>query len=141
MEQILGIMPAINAVLISTSGLFIIGGVVVIKRGQRERHQKAMLTATSLASLFFVLYVTRLALGGMTPFQGPPAIKMIYLGILASHVLLATVQAPMTLVTLWRALRGNWSSHKRIARFTYPIWIYVSFTGVLVFGLLHYDFA
>jgi putative membrane protein len=141
LEQILSVMPAINAVLISTSGLFIIGGVVAIKRGQRERHQKAMLIATSLATLFFILYVTRLALGGMTPFQGPPAVKMIYLFILASHVLLATVQAPMTLVTLWRAMRGNWSDHRRIARFTYPIWIYVSFTGVLVFGLLHYRYA
>ncbi|HWI63993.1 MAG TPA: DUF420 domain-containing protein [Symbiobacteriaceae bacterium] len=141
MEQILRILPAVNAVLIFTSGLFIIAGVAAIRRGQQERHQKAMLTATSLATLFFVLYVTRIGLGGLTPFQGPAWVKMIYLAILVSHVGLATVQAPMTLVTLWRAFRGNFPSHARIARITYPIWVYVSFTGVLVFGLLHYRFA
>lgn len=141
MEQILSILPAVNAVLISTSGLFIIAGVRAIRRGERERHQKAMLIATSLASLFFILYVTRIGLGGMTPFAGPAWVKTVYLGVLASHVLLATVQAPMTLMTLWRALRGNFGGHRQIARFTYPIWVYVSFTGVLVFGFLHFPYA
>ncbi|HWI50960.1 MAG TPA: DUF420 domain-containing protein [Symbiobacteriaceae bacterium] len=141
MEQILRILPAVNAVLIFSSGLFILAGVAAIRKGRRERHQKAMLIATSLATLFFILYVTRIGLGGMTPFRGPFAVKVIYLGILASHVALAMVQAPMTLVTLWRAFRGNFPSHARIARFTYPIWVYVSFTGVLVFGLLHFKYA
>ncbi|HYF95003.1 MAG TPA: DUF420 domain-containing protein [Symbiobacteriaceae bacterium] len=141
MEQILSILPAFNAVLIFSSGLFILAGVAAIRKGQQQRHRKAMLVATSLATLFFILYVTRIGLGGLTPFRGTAAVKVVYLVILASHVALACVQAPMTLVTLWRAFRGNYPSHRRIARITYPIWVYVSFTGVLVFGLLHYRFA
>lgn len=141
MEQILAILPAVNAVLISTSGLFILAGIRQIKRGNRERHQQLMLVATGLASLFFIFYVTRIALGGMTPFAGPDLIKYIYLAILASHVLLAAVQTPMVLVTLYRALRGRFADHRKIGRITYPIWLYVSFTGVLVYGFLHFPYG
>lgn len=140
METLLGILPAVNAVLISTSGIFIIRGVLAIRRRQQEKHRLSMLTATGLASLFFVLYVFRLAMGGLTPFEGPTLVKYIYLFILFTHVLLAMVQTPMVVVTLWQALRGNFGSHRKIARFTYPIWVYVSFTGVLVFGLLHFPY-
>lgn len=141
MERILAIMPAINAVLIFSSGVLLIFGVRAVRRGERALHQKLMMAATSLATLFFILYVTRLSLGGLTPFAGPQLAKWIYLAILASHVALATVQAPMTLVTLYRALRGQFATHRQVARFTYPIWVYVSFTGVLVFGLLHYNWV
>lgn len=140
MAQILAVLPAVNAILISTSGLFIVAGVAAVRRGDRALHQRLMLVATSLATLFLILYVTRISLGGMTPFQGPAVVKRVYLAILASHVLLAAVQLPMTLVTLYRALRGNFPSHRKIARITYPIWVYVSFTGVLVFSLLHYHY-
>jgi uncharacterized membrane protein YozB (DUF420 family) len=141
MEQILGVMPAVNAVLIFTSGLFILRGVALVRRGDRVRHQQSMLIATGLATLFLILYVVRISLGGMTLFHGPAAVKAIYLFILASHIGLALVQAPMTLVTLYRAFRGNFPSHRRIARIVYPIWVYVSFTGVLVFGLLHFKYS
>lgn len=141
MDQILAIMPAVNALLISTSGIFIIDGVRSIKRGDQLRHKRDMLIATSLATLFLILYVTRLSLGGLTPFAGPLAVKYIYLAILASHVTLAMVQTPLVLVTLYRALKGAFPSHRAVGRFTYPIWIYVSFTGVLVYGLLHYPYA
>jgi uncharacterized membrane protein YozB (DUF420 family) len=141
MESILSILPAVNAVLISTSGIFILLGVAAIRRGERGKHQQWMLIATSLATLFFILYVTRIGLGGLTPFRGPHTVKLVYLAILASHVGLATIQAPLTLVTLYRALRGQFPSHRKIARVTYPIWVYVSFTGVLVFGLLHYRYS
>jgi putative membrane protein len=141
MESLMHILPAVNAVLISTSGIFILMGVSAIRRGQRTTHQQRMLIATGLASLFFILYVLRMALGGMTLFQGPHWVKLLYLAILASHVGLAMVQAPMTLVTLYRAFRGQFPSHRKIARITYPIWVYVSFTGVLVYGLLHFPYA
>lgn len=141
MDQILAIMPAVNAVLISTSGLFIIDGVRSVKRGDRARHERDMLIATGLASLFLILYITRLALGGLTPFAGPAWVKTIYLVILASHVILAMVQTPLVLVTLYRAWKGAFASHRKIGRFTYPIWIYVSFTGVLVYGFLHYPYG
>lgn len=140
MKQMLAILPSVNAVLIFTSGLFIIAGVRSIRRGDQLGHQRAMLVATSLATAFLVFYVTRISLGGMTPFQGPTPIRWIYLAILISHVSLAAFQAPMVLVTLYRASRGLFPSHKALGRITYPIWIYVSFTGVLVYGLLHFPY-
>jgi putative membrane protein len=141
MDQMLAIMPAVNAVLISTSGLFIIDGVRSIRRGDQTRHQRDMLIATSLASLFLILYVARLALGGLTPFTGPAWVRTIYLVILASHVTLAMVQTPLVLLALYRAWKGMFPSHRKVGRITYPIWLYVSFTGVLVYGLLHFPYG
>jgi putative membrane protein len=141
MDQILAIMPAVNAVLISTSGLFIIDGVRSIKRKDQVRHKRDMLIATALATLFLILYVTRISLGGLTPFAGPASVRTIYLFILITHVGLAMIQTPLVLLTLYRAFTGRYPSHRAIARVTYPIWIYVSFTGVLVYGLLHYPYA
>lgn len=141
MDQILAIMPAVNAVLISTSGLFIIDGVRSIKRKDQVRHKRDMLIATALATLFLILYVTRISLGGLTPFTGPASVRTIYLFILITHVGLAMIQTPLVLLTLYRAFTGRYPSHRAIARVTYPIWLYVSFTGVLVYGLLHYPYA
>jgi putative membrane protein len=140
LQQVLGLLPAVNAVLISTSGLLILLGVGAIRRGDRMLHRRRMLTATGLAAAFLILYLTRLSLGGITPFHGPAALRGIYLFILFTHVLLAMVQTPLVLVALYHGLRENVESHRRIGRFTYPIWVYVSVTGVLVFGLLHYDY-
>lgn len=141
LQQVLSWLPAVNATLISTSGLFILLGVRAIRQRKQELHRRRMLTATALAAAFLVLYLTRMALGGLTPFQGPAGVKAVYLVILFSHVTLAMVQTPLVLVALYHALRQNFAGHRRIARVTYPIWVYVSFTGVLVFGLLHYDYA
>lgn len=137
MQGLLEILPTVNAVLISTSGLFIVAGLHYIRRGQRERHQQAMLTATALAGLFLVLYLLRISLGGLTPFRGPDPARAVYLVILASHVVLAMVQAPMSLVTVYKGLRGDYPGHRRLGRVTYPIWLYVSVTGLLVYTLLH----
>jgi putative membrane protein len=138
---IMAVLPAVNAVLIFTSGLVLMAGVAAVRRGDRRRHQRLMLVATTLSTLFFVLYVTRISLGGLTPFRGPLLVKWVYLSILVSHVTLAAVQVPMTLMTLYLALCGHFPSHRRVARYTYPIWVYVSFTGVLVYGLLHYPYG
>jgi len=140
-DRILAIMPAINAVLISTSGLFILHGVRLIRRGDERGHRRDMLIATSLATLFLILYLTRLALGGLTPFQGPTVIKYIYFAILISHVGLALLQTPLVLLTLYRAFTGAFAKHRVIARWTYPLWVYVSFTGVLVYGFLHFPYG
>lgn len=141
MGQILAVMPTVNALLISTSGLFILSGIRSIKRGNQERHRLHMLVATGLATLFFVLYVIRMALGGMTTYSGPAALRWLYLTVLFSHLILAMVQVPLVLVTLYRALRGLFPDHRRIGRFTWPIWVYVSFTGVLVYGLLRFPYG
>lgn len=140
MQEILSYFPAVNAVLISTSGVLILRGVAAVKRGDETLHKKLMLLATAFAGLFLVLYLTRIYLGGLTPFAGPELVKWIYFFILFTHVVLAMVQTPLVFATLWYAFRDNVASHKKIARITYPIWVYVSFTGVAVFGLLHYPY-
>lgn len=141
LDQILGLLPAVNAMLISTSGLFILLGISAARRGSLALHRRRMLTATALAAGFLVLYLIRISLGGLTPFQGPASIRGIYLLILFSHVLLATVQVPLVLMALYYGLRENRLRHRRIGHVAYPIWLYVSVTGVLVFGLLHYDYT
>jgi len=141
LDQILAILPTVNAVLISCSGLFILSGIRAIRRGQQERHKRQMLVATSLATLFFIFYVTRVSLGGLSAFSGPPALRPVYLAILFSHLVLAIIQVPLVLVTLYRALRGVFPAHRRVGRLTWPIWVYVSFTGVLVYGLLRFPYA
>lgn len=140
MGQILAVLPTVNAILISTSGLFILSGVRSIKRGNQAQHRLHMLVATGLATLFFILYVTRMALGGLTVFTGPDPVRWVYLAILFSHLMLAMVQVPLVLVTLYRALRGLFPDHNRVGRLTWPIWVYVSFTGVLVYGLLRFPY-
>lgn len=137
MDRILAILPAVNAVLIFSSGLFILSGVKAIRRGERDVHQLRMLTATGLASLFLVIYVTRVALGGLTTFPGPYWVKVVYYVILITHLTVAVVSLPLILTTLYRALTAKYVAHKRIARFAYPMWVFVSFTGVLVYVLLH----
>jgi len=139
-ERILAVLPTVNAALISVSGVFIVLGIRAIRRGDSGWHRRAMLTATGLATLFFIFYVTRVTLGGISSFDGPPALRPVYLGILFSHLILAMVQVPLVLITLYQALRGLFPVHRRIGRLTWPIWLYVSVTGVLVYGLLRFPY-
>lgn len=141
LQEILPILPLVNALLISTSGVFILMGVAAVRRGDRALHQKRMLVATGLAGTFLIIYLTRLYLGGLTVFPGPHWVKMLYLFILFSHIGLALVQTPLVFALLWHAYRKNHRSHRKLGRITYPLWVYVSFTGVLVYGLLHFPYA
>ncbi|MBP2018106.1 putative membrane protein [Symbiobacterium terraclitae] len=141
MEALLAVLPTVNAILISVSGVLILLGIRAIRRGEQDRHRRAMLTATGLAALFFVLYLTRVALGGLTSFNGPAALRPVYLAVLFSHLTLAIVQVPLVLVTLYQGLRGLFPRHRRLGRVTWPIWVYVSATGVLVYGLLRFPYA
>lgn len=141
MARMLAALPTVNAILISVSGVFILLGVRAIRRGEQERHKRAMLTATGLAALFFVLYLTRVTMGGLSSFTGPAALRPVYLAILFSHLTLAIVQVPLVLVTVLQGLRGLLPPHRRLGRVTWPIWVYVSATGVLVYGLLRFPYA
>lgn len=141
MERVLTALPTINAVLISVSGAFILLGIRAIRRGEQDWHKRAMLTATGLAALFFVLYLTRVTLGGLSTFSGPPGVRRVYLAILFSHLTLAIVQVPLVLVTVYQGLRGLLPLHRRVGRVTWPIWVYVSATGVLVYGLLRFPYG
>lgn len=137
-------LPHLNAFLNTTSAVLLIIGYRFIRQGQIMQHRASMLAAfyTSVAFLIsYVLYHSLLAyyLGqGPTRFKGEGLIRPVYFTILISHTILAVVVVPFTLITLWRGLRRQDARHRRIARWTLPLWLYVSVTGVLVYLLLYW---
>lgn len=131
-------LATLNALLNTTAALCIAGGFVAIKRKQRERHRRFMLAAFSASCLFLTSYLTRIALFGDTKFAGSGAVRVCYLALLLSHVLLALAAAPMVIATLTLGLRSRFASHRKLARITLPIWAYVSVTGVIVYLFLYH---
>jgi len=129
-------LPAVNASLNGLSAVALILGFRAIKRGERQIHKRFMLSALGFSVLFLISYVIYHALHGDTPFLGQGPIRPLYFGVLISHILLSIVALPIVLTTTFFALRGRFQNHKRIARITFPIWLYVSVTGVLIFALL-----
>ncbi len=130
-------LPAVNAGLNALAGLFVVAGWVAIRRGRRDVHRKLMLAAVGASMLFLVGYVSRTILTGVHRFPGTGALKAFYLAVLGSHTLLAAVVAPLVLVTLVLGLRARFVTHRKVARATAPIWLYVSATGVAVYVLLY----
>jgi putative membrane protein len=130
-------LPVANTALILISGAFLALGYGFIRARKIEWHRRSMLTASVFAALFLVVYVARWALLGTKPFAGEGAIRTLYLVILVTHVIVATAVAPFVFVTLRRALRGNFTAHRRIARVTLPLWGYAVVTGWLVYWLLY----
>ena len=126
-----------NTSLIVVSGIFLLVGYALIRRGRVTWHHRSMITATVFAGLFLVVYVTRYLLFQPKVFAGQGATRVAYLLILASHTVLATVVGPLALVTLWRAVRGDFRRHRRIARVTLPIWLYVVVTGWVIYLMLY----
>jgi putative membrane protein len=131
------ILPAVNAGLNALAGAFVVAGWVAIRRGRRDVHRKLMLAAVGASVLFLVGYVTRTILTGVHRFPGTGALKAFYLAVLGSHTLLAAIVAPLVLVTLVLGLRARFVTHRKVARATAPIWLYVSATGVAVYVLLY----
>jgi putative membrane protein len=132
------IHPAINAALNLTSFVFLVAGRVAIARGDDALHKRRMLTAFTASCVFLVSYLIRFATTGAHKYPGGGWDKTIYLLILFSHMALAVVLVPLLVGALRRALRGDFVAHKRIVRFTWPIWVYVSVTGVLVYLMLYH---
>jgi len=135
--------PALNAFLNGTSAVLIGAGFYCIKSGRREAHKRFMLTAFVTSTLFLIsyLYYHLVLRAGVTHFKGEGLWRPIYFAILLSHTFLAVIVVPFILVTLYRALAGNFARHKAIARYTFPIWLYVSVTGVVIFVMLYKIFA
>lgn len=131
-------LPLLNAGLNGTSGVLLAVGYVFIRRRQAERHRFCMLFAFGLSALFLVSYVVYHAVAGSTSFTGQGWIRPVYFTILISHIILAALVLPLVLTTLYRAWQGTFVQHRRIARWTFPIWLYVSISGVLVYVLLHH---
>ena len=133
------IFPKINATLNGCSAALLVTGRVLIARGQRAAHRAVMLTALGTSTLFLVSYVYYHwpHHGGIVYFRGTGWTRLLYLAILGSHTILAIVVVPMVIITLNRALRGRFDRHRTIARWTFPIWLYVSETGVVVYLMLY----
>jgi putative membrane protein len=130
-------IPLLNTSLIVISGFFLLLGYGFIRRKQVIPHRRSMLTATVFAALFLVVYVTRALLFETKLFAGEGWVRVVYLGILISHTILAMAVGPFVLITLYRALRGQFARHKQIARITFPMWLYVVATGWIIYLMLH----
>jgi len=130
--------PAINAALNLTCFVFLVLGRVAIARGDVALHRKRMLTAFTAAAIFLVSYLIRFATTGAHRYPGDGWDRTVYLITLFSHMTLAVVLVPLVIAALRRALRGDFEAHKRLVRFTWPIWVYVSVTGVLVYLMLYH---
>ncbi|NNF05607.1 MAG: DUF420 domain-containing protein [Candidatus Eisenbacteria bacterium] len=131
-------LPTLNATLNGLATVWLILGFTSIKAKRIERHRKFMLLACVTSILFLVSYLIYHANTGANRFQTPGAWRTLYLGILLTHTILAAVVGPMVIITLFRALRNDLARHKKLARWTWPIWMYVSVTGVVIYFMLYH---
>lgn len=130
-------LPTLNAALNSLSAVFLFAGYLLIRAKNRGAHRACMLAAFACSTLFLVSYLTYHFQVGSVGFKGQGWIRPLYFTILITHTLLAAAVVPLALVTLSRALREKFAAHRRIARWTFPIWLYVSVTGVVVYFMLY----
>lgn len=130
-------LPHVNAILNSTSALLLLAGFRFIRRGRIQAHRNCQLSAVGASSLFLISYLTYHYYHGATRFTGQGIVRPFYFTILTTHTILAIVIVPLILLTLYRAARGDFIRHRRIARWTLPLWLYVSVTGVIVYLMLY----
>ncbi len=130
-------LPGLNASLNGLSGVFLVFGYLAIRSGRATLHRRFMLSAFTTSTLFLISYLIYHFQVQFTPFKGEGAARIVYYAILIPHVTLAIVMVPMILVTLHRGLKGRFDKHRPLARWTLPIWLYVSVTGVLVYLMLY----
>jgi uncharacterized membrane protein YozB (DUF420 family) len=135
------IFPAINAVLNGTSAILLVAGHRLIKRGRMAAHRAVMLTALTTSALFLISYLYYHYHVGSVHFRGQGWSRPVYFTILTSHTILAAVIVPLIIITLTRALRERFDRHRMIARWTFPLWMYVSVTGVIVYFMLYHLYA
>lgn len=134
-------LPHVNAALNSVTIVLLGAGFAFIHRGHRALHRAAMIAALAVSAAFLMSYLVYHFTAPVFVFPGTGAIVPVYYALLISHVVLAAVVAPMIAVTAWRASRGRFDRHKGLARWTWPLWMYVSVTGVLIYWLLYHVYA
>src|SRR5215216_4191714 len=130
-------LPALNASLNALAAVFLTTGYLLIRRGHRDAHKRCMLMALMTSALFLTSYVIYHANAGSVPFPGAGAIRVVYFAVLIPHVILAATILPLALITVARGLRADYGRHVHIARWTLPLWLYVSVTGVIVYLMLY----
>ena len=133
-------LPAVNATLNGISAVLLVIGYVLVRQRRLEQHRHVMIAAFSTSVLFLICYVIYHANVGSKRFPGQGPIRSVYFFILITHIVLAALVPPMAIVTLVRGLRERYDAHRRLARWTLPIWLYVSVTGVLVYFFLYHWF-
>jgi uncharacterized membrane protein YozB (DUF420 family) len=131
-------LPTVNATLNGLAGILLVMGYAFIRQGRISQHRACMIAAFVTSSVFLASYLVYHANIGSRPFQGQGAARVVYFVILVTHIILAAAVVPLALVTLTRALGGRFDAHRRIARWTFPIWVYVSVTGVIVYVMLYW---
>lgn len=134
-------LPTLNATLNSIAGVLLLSGYVAIKKGKRDLHRNIMVSALFVSALFLTSYLIYHYHVPSKKFPDLGLVKTIYLLILIPHIILAAAMVPMILKTFWHAFRGEWEKHKKIAKITFPIWMYVSVTGVIVYFMLYHWYA
>ena len=130
-------LPHLNAILNAISGLLLVTGYLFIRRRKVSAHRNCLIAALIASTIFLVSYLTYHYYHGSTRFTGQGLVRPLYFVILISHTILAVVVVPFVVVTLYRAARGRFAKHRALARWTFPIWLYVSVTGVIVYLMLY----
>ena len=130
-------LPTVNAILNSTSAIFLLIGYGFVRARKIPQHRACMVIAFCCSVLFLISYLTYHFIAGSKSFPGTGTIRSIYLAILLTHTVLAAAVPPLAVITLYRGLKSQFEKHRRIARWTLPIWLYVSITGVVVYWMLY----
>jgi len=130
-------LPLVNATLNATATAFLVAGWRFIRRGDRTAHRACMLAALACSALFLASYLVYHANVGSRPYTGTGLLRPVYFLVLITHVVLAAAIVPLVVVTVARAWRGRFAAHRTVARWTLPLWLYVSVTGVVVYVMLY----
>jgi len=133
----ISLLPHLNAILNALAACFLVGGFMFIKADNRDAHQRCMIIALIISGLFLISYVIHRFYVPIFVFQGDGVVRIFYYILLISHVFLAIIIVPMIAVTVIRALRERFIAHKKIAKWTWPIWMYVSISGIIVYLMLY----
>ena len=133
-------LPAVNATLNAVSAVLLVAGYLLIRQGRIQQHRRIMIAAFATSTMFLISYLVYHGNVGSRPFTGEGPIRRIYFAVLISHIVLAATVPPLALITLIRGLSARYDRHRKIARWTLPIWLYVSVSGVLIYWLLYHLF-
>jgi putative membrane protein len=137
-DSIISHLPAVNALFNSISTAFLVYGFICIRRKEYQKHMRSMLAAFVSSTLFLVSYVIYHNFHGHTVFPGEGLVKVIYLTILFSHIVLSALVVPLILSSFYLAFSGRFALHRKVSKFSFPIWLYVSITGVIIFFFLRF---
>jgi len=132
------ILPHVTAGLNAAALVLLLAGFALVRSGRRDLHRRVMLAAVATSALFLVAYLIYHATAPIFVFRGEGAVRPLYYALLISHVVLAALVTPMIGLTLWRAAHGRFATHRGLARWTLPVWLYVSVSGVVVYALLYH---